>query len=126
MTVCKAYSGILLVKGNNYRKAEVLSLLEPPEKMATVFYDQPRDCLFAFFDENHTAWENTYQNNTLRFSPRSAITLGDTPAWEQTKTRHVFLRRQKQNSGEYEYLGTAIGEKRAQPGGPDWKEYDIR
>jgi hypothetical protein len=124
MTVCKRYSRIPLIKGNNYRKGDVLIGLAGNEQMAAIYYDPPRDELYAFFDENSPDWENVYQNGVLRFSLHSTASLEETPPWERTKVRHVFLRRKGQSS-DYEYLGTSIDETRAPPGSSDWKEYKI-
>ncbi|MDR1932346.1 MAG: hypothetical protein LBQ57_05920 [Spirochaetales bacterium] len=113
MTVCKTFSRKPLVKGQNYRKADVICNLEGQERMASTYYDPPRDELRTFFDENDKEWVNDYDAaHVLHFWRRTLKTPGEIPAWERTKIRHVFLRRKGQKSGVYEYLGTAIDETR--------------
>ena len=128
MTVCKTFTRKPLVKGQTYRKAELICDLEGNERMASTYYDPPRDKLYTFFNEKNEDWINKYEENTgtFRFFLRNFAPLEDAPAWERTKIRHVFLRREKQTDDGYEYLGTAIDEKRVSVGGHDERHFAIQ
>lgn len=128
MTVCKTFTRVPLAKGHVYKRAELICDMSGPEKMVFTYYDPPRDELRTFFDEDNNDWISTYDAATgiLRFSHCTLTILEETPAWERTKIRHVFLHRKNQSKGEYEYLGTAIDESRATIDGHDERQFDIR
>jgi hypothetical protein len=126
MTVCKTFRRNPPEKGKHYKRADMVGALNGYENMASTYYDPPRDELCTFFDENSPDWINDYRDNVFTFHHRTEKVLGDTPAWERTKIRHVFLRRAGQESGKFEYLGTALDEERiTAPNGHEGKQYRI-
>jgi hypothetical protein len=127
MTVCKTFIFKQPKKGKHYRKIELLDNLAGSERMASTYYDPPRDELYTFFDEEHRIWKNVYdqQKGILYFSHRTITKLEKSPPWERTKVRHVFLHRKKQPAGVYEYLGKAIDEKRITVNGHDVRQLVI-
>jgi len=124
MTVCKISKRDPLIKGQIYRKTTLLGEMFGSEKMASTYFDPPRDELFSFFDENGD-WINTFQNGILQFRHKTIEKLGEAPAWERTKIRHIFLRYKGHKAGNYEYLGFTIDEERKTSGSFDTKEYRI-
>jgi hypothetical protein len=113
-------------KGTTYKKSDIVDNLSASERMAATYFDPPRDTLCTFINEGSEGSENIYQDNTLRFRPRSGEHVEDPPPWERTKVRHVFLRRTGHTGGGYEYLGSAIDEKRISRGGHEWIQYELQ
>lgn len=126
MTVCKTFNPLVPEKGNSYRRADLLAKLDGSEKMASSYFDPPRDELRTFFDEDSADWENVMQSGLFRFRHRKGLAQGETPAWERTKKRYLFLHRTGKPAGEYEYIGMAIDDERIPPDGSEWKQYVLR
>jgi len=112
MTICTPYNGIRLKRGQSYSKSDLFDNIQGYEKVASTYYDPSRNLLFSFFSENHNKWKTEYEEDTnnVYFCLRNAKNPGKISAWELKINRHVFLRRKKQKSGLYEYLGISIGE----------------
>lgn len=128
MTMCKTFSSTLPVKGKLYKRSDLICDLIGFEKMASTYYDPPRDELYSFFDEGSKDWDNTFMKppGIFIFKHKTIKTLGKTPVWECTKVRHVFLHRKGMTRGKYEYIGTAIGDKHLSKSGHDEKQYVIK
>ena len=112
MTVCTPFNGTKLKKRDLYSKRDLFDEIRGFEIYASTFYDPDRDMLLTFFDEKNRNWENIYidDNNELWFRLRNISNSGKLPVYELQKKRHVFLRRKKQKSKKYEYLGVSVGE----------------
>ncbi|MDR0539414.1 MAG: hypothetical protein LBG74_02770 [Spirochaetaceae bacterium] len=126
MTVCKTFIGAPLKPGQKYTKKNLFGVLESNIRMASTFFDPARDELYTFFDQNSAVWNNDYQNGIFRFHHKTLKTLSETPAWERTKIRRVFLRPKAQKAGEFTYLGEARDEKHTiASNGHEEKQYQI-
>ena len=128
MTVCKTFTRVQLEKGKAYSRAELISNMARGEGMYFSYYDPPRDELYTFFEEDNGEWVIAYDETThiLRFRRRAPAAQEESPAWERTKIRHVFLHRKSQSKGKYEYLGTAIDESRAGDTGRNERQFEIK
>jgi hypothetical protein len=98
------------------------------EGMYFTYYDPPRDELRTFFEEENSDSIITYDATAgiLCFSYRTPAVQEEAPAWERTKIRHIFLHRESQSKGEYEYLGTAIDESQVTVGDHEERQFVIQ
>ena len=128
MTVCKTFTRVPLVKGQEYKRADLISNLAKGEGMYFTYYDPPRDELRTFFEEDNDDWVIAYDETAriFRFRHRAPAAKEETPAWERTKIRHVFLHRKSQSKGKYKYLGTAIDESKVGDASRDERQFDIQ
>jgi len=111
MALCKTSARIPLVKGQTYRKADIIPNLDNAEKMVSLYFDPVRDELFFFIKEKDETYCNTYEKPFFTYSNRDGSPLKPAEAWKKTKIRHIFFGRDNLQDGTYEYLGASLDEK---------------
>jgi len=111
MAICKTSAHIPLVKGQLYRKSDIIPNLNKSEIQDSLYFDPVRDELFFFTKEKDVKYLNKYENPFFTYSKRDGSPLEPAEAWKKTKIRHILFERENLPDGTYEYLGTSLDEK---------------